>query len=61
MNGNTPVNLVLSLDAVNVVLGALSALPYSQSAGVIAGIQHQTQSQIVAMTAEQPAVEPVNG
>ena len=55
MNGNTPINLVLSLDAINLVLGALSALPYNQVAGIIPSIQHQTQNQLRELQAE-PAV-----
>lgn len=52
MNGNTPINLVLSLDAINVVLGALASLPYNQVAGIIPSIQHQTQGQLQQMQAE---------
>lgn len=55
MNGNTPINLVLSLDAINVVLGALSSLPYQQVAGIIPSIQHQAQSQVQQMQAEATA------
>lgn len=55
IDGNTPVTITLSLDKVNNVLGALSAQPYQQVAGLIAEIQLQASTQLKAAQ-PQPGV-----
>jgi hypothetical protein len=52
LDGNMPINVTLSLDKINVVLGALSTLPYERVAGLIAEVQQQAAPQVMA--AQQP-------
>lgn len=56
MDGNTPLQLTLSLDMTKVVLGALSAQPYEKVAGIIASIQHQVAPQLQPA----PKADPVD-
>jgi hypothetical protein len=49
-------NFELTLDEANIVLAALSKLPYEHSAGLIQKMQQQAQPQLPAQ--EQPAQEP---
>lgn len=51
-NGNTPITLVLPLDGVNIILGALGAQPYERVTGLITSIQQQAVSQLQAVPAE---------
>lgn len=53
INGNTPINLTLSVDAINVVLGSLSTMPYERVAGLIANIQQQAATQIKEEAVEE--------
>lgn len=48
VDANTPIVLNLTLETTNVVLGALSALPYEKVAGLINMIQQQAAPQVVA-------------
>jgi hypothetical protein len=48
LDGNTPIVLNLTFETTNVVLGALSALPYERVAGLIASIQQQASPQVAA-------------
>jgi hypothetical protein len=55
LDGNTPIVLNLTLETTNVVLGALSALPYERVAGLITAIQQQAAPQVVAAQTPAPA------
>lgn len=57
INGNTPVNLTLSVDAVNTLLASLSAQPYERVAGLIDNIKQQATAQLVP---PQPDQEPAD-
>lgn len=62
VDANTPIVLNLTLETTNVVLGALSALPFERVAGLINAIQQQAAPQVVAAqnvvaTEAAPAVE----
>ena len=59
LDGNTPLNLQLTVDTTNVVLAALSTQPYERVAGVIATIQQQARTQIEA--AQMPASVATTG
>jgi hypothetical protein len=48
LDGNTPIVLNLTFETTNVVLGALSALPYERVAGLISSIQQQASPQVAA-------------
>lgn len=61
-NGNTPINLTLPLDAVNIVLTALSAQPYNNVVGTINSIQQQAVPQVQAVVdVPKPEPEPAGG
>lgn len=55
LDGNTNIVLNLTLETTNVVLGALSALPYERVAGLIASIQQQASPQVAAAQMPSPA------
>lgn len=55
LDGNQPIALSLTLDKINVILGALSKMPFESVAGLITEIQQQAHGQILA--AQQPASE----
>lgn len=48
LDGNTRIVLNLTLETTNVVLGALSTLPYERVAGLITAIQQQAAPQVAA-------------
>jgi len=59
VNGNTLINLTVSVDMTNVILGALSTQPYDRVAGIIGHIQQQAQSQLAQAAQSAPvAAEP---
>lgn len=51
-DGNTLLTLTLSIDRTNVILGALSTLPYDRVAALITEIQQQAASQLQAASQE---------
>ncbi len=53
INPQTPIALNLNVEAVNLILGALSAQPYDKVAGLIGAIQQQAAPQL------QPAEDSV--
>jgi hypothetical protein len=55
IDGNTPINLTVSLDSANVILASLSAQPYEKVAGIIGSIQQQAAPQVQAAQASVPA------
>jgi hypothetical protein len=58
----TPITLQIDVTTTNVILGALSTLPYERVAGIIAAIQQQAAPQInsapAPQTHEAPAAIP---
>ena len=54
IDGNTPINLTVSLDSANVILASLSAQPYEKVAGIIGSIQQQAAPQVQAAQAPAP-------
>ena len=52
IDGNTPITLNLTLDTLNVALGALSSQPYDRVAGLIQSLQQQAGAQIAAYQAQ---------
>ena len=59
LDPNTPVVLNMNLGKTNLILGALSKLPYEQSAGLIQDIQQQTVPQVTLSQKETNAENPV--
>lgn len=59
INGNTPITLTLSVDAVNGILGALSTQPYERVVGTINTIQQQANQQVQALQKPTESVEEV--
>lgn len=57
INGNTPIMVTLSLDAINATINALSKQPYEQVAGIIQSIQQQAQAAIAQANAEPKGEE----
>ena len=55
INANTPIQLVLNVEATNTVLGALGTLPYERVAGIINTIQQQAQQQVMEIQAKAEA------
>jgi hypothetical protein len=53
IDGNTPINLTVSLDSANVILASLSA-QYEKVAGIIGSIQQQAAPQVQAAQAPAP-------
>jgi hypothetical protein len=51
IDGNTPINLTVSLDAANTILASLGAQPYDKVAGIISLIQQQATPQVQAAQA----------
>ena len=51
---NESINLDLSLEEINVILGGLGELPAKASMGVIQKIQQQAQPQVVPEPVEAP-------
>lgn len=47
LDGNTQIQITLSVDMTNIVLAALSTQPYERVAGIITTIQSQAASQLV--------------
>jgi hypothetical protein len=62
LDPKTPITLQIDVTTTNVILGALSTLPYERVAGIIAAIQQQAAPQIssapVPQTPEAPAAIP---
>ena len=54
---NESINLDLSLEEINVILGGLGELPAKASMGVIQKIQHQAAPQVQPEPVEAPAEE----
>lgn len=54
---NESINLDLSLEEINVILGGLGELPAKASMGVIQKIQQQAQPQVVPEPVEAPEGE----
>ena len=54
---NENINLDLSLEEINVILGGLGELPAKASMGVIQKIQQQAQPQVVPEPVEAPEGE----
>lgn len=54
---NENINLDLSLEEINVILGGLGELPAKASMGVIQKIQQQAQPQVVSEPVEAPEGE----
>lgn len=55
------INLTLTIDKVNFVLGALSELPYKQSAVLITEIQGQASAQMPEPPKKEDDAEPNKG
>lgn len=54
---NESINLTLSLEEINVILGGLGELPAKASMGVIQKIQQQAGPQVQPEPVEEPAEE----
>lgn len=52
ITGNTPLNLQLPLDAINLLLQALGSQPYEKVVGVVNEIQRQASSQLQELQAQ---------
>lgn len=63
IDGNTPVNVTLNLEQLNVVLTSMGTQPYDRVAPIVASIQQQVTTQINALQAPpvppEPPVPPV--
>jgi len=58
MHPDTLVRLTVSLQQTDAILGALSALPFSQVSDLILNIRGQATAQIMAMQPVNPTEEP---
>jgi hypothetical protein len=60
IDGNTPVNVTLNLEQLNVVLTSLGTQPYDRVAPIVASVQQQVTQQINALQAPPaPPAPPV--
>lgn len=58
IDGNTPVNVTLNLEQLNVVLTSLGSQPYDRVAPIVTSIQQQVTTQINALQTPPAPPEP---